>query len=270
MAARRLQEMEQAGVTEAGLKEASDACRLKLALADKEVQDAKAARVGLGIPITDAELDGLENSLAELRKIIGSKQQQLADKRASIRILCGSDPQGRIEELEEEAAALETDLTKEERGLAGLVLLEFVLNAEQQRLSRLVSEPLNKQIGPWLEEIRGKPTRLVLDEDGGRIAKIITMKGGSEEEIPFSEASSGLKGQIAFLLRLSLARSIAQQKRTRSFVILDDPLTETSPQRRPEMLRVLNQASEDLQILFVTCHDDVFARVPGQAHRVQL
>jgi uncharacterized protein YhaN len=49
-------------------------------------------------------------------------------------------------------------------------------------------------------------------------------------------------------------------------VVLDDPLTDTSPNRRPEMFRVLSQAAKEMQILFVTCHADALATLPGQAN----
>jgi uncharacterized protein YhaN len=261
--------MSAAGLGAQNLRTELDASRVALALADKELQDAQAARRELGVTISHAEVDGLEDNIGELTQSLSAKQQQLADKRASVRILCSNDPQGQVELLNEEIPVLEAELATEERKLGGLVLLELLLNAERLRLSRLLVEPLNQQVAPWLEEIRGRPTRLVVDENGGKIAGIVTRHGEREQDIPFSELSGGLKGQIALLVRLTLARTIAQQRRARGFVILDDPLTETSPQRRPEMLRVLSQAAQDLQILLITCHGDAFACVPGLAHRIQ-
>src|SRR5262249_46125543 len=108
------------------------------------------------------------------------------------------------------------------------------------------------------------------DPASSRITRIITDTASGSLELPFEDHSEGMKGQVSLLVRLTLARVIAQQTGAGHVVILDDPLTETSPDRRPEMFRVLQQAAEDLQILFVTCHDDVLMTLPGQPHLLEI
>jgi uncharacterized protein YhaN len=220
--------------------------------------------------VSAEELASLERNLRALEEEIQQKQSMLDDRQARLSVIAGADPQGRVEELEAKAADLDRKLAQEETRLAGLVLLDGLLTAERRRVSQLVSEPLNQRVSPWLSQIRGWPTQLVVEEKEGRIASIITERGGRKEELPFDELSEGAKEQVAFLVRLTLARLLANREGERHFVILDDPLTETSPKRRPEMFRILSQAAEDLQILFVTCHDDVLTTLPGEVkiHRL--
>ena len=127
----------------------------------------------------------------------------------------------------------------------------------------MIAKPLNERIAPWLRQIRGVPTELEIDADTSRITRIITERGGYRDDLPFEEHSEGLKGQVGLLVRLTLARLTAEQNGGQHFVVLDDPLTETSPFRRPEMFRILQQAAEHLQILLVTCHEDAVAMLPG-------
>ena len=64
-----------------------------------------------------------------------------------------------------------------------------------------------------------------------------------------------------------LARLAAQKLPSQRLpILLDDPLTQTDTIRREGLWRVLREASEHLQILFVTCHE---SQLPsGQAHHI--
>lgn len=236
---------------------------IAVARADDNVHRAKEQREAHGMPVTDEDLAGLDATNVNLRSRISEIQGDLQDFRAELRTRCGNDLQGCAEELEAQIQRAQRTLLGEERRLAAVLFLDFVLAAERKRVAKLVSEPLNQRISPWLTQIRGAQTEIVIDEADGRIATVITYRDGKPIELPFEELSSGLKGQLALLVRLTLAAAMARQKGSRDFVILDDPLTDTSPMRRPEMFNILRQASEDLQILFVTCHEDVAATLPG-------
>jgi uncharacterized protein YhaN len=244
--------------------------RVKLAGAQHDRQEAEAAVNALGPAVTDNELQALERNLNELEKQINDSQYRLAEDRSAVRTLCGADPQGESDRLKDELRELEPQLVQEERKLGALVLLHAVLGQEQRKLTQLLADPLNQQISPWLRQIRGVTTRVLFDPEGQRITKVVTDYGTHRDELPFEELSEGTKGEISLLVRLTLAREIARRNNGRNFVILDDPLTETSPDRRPEMFRVLQQAAQDLQIVFVTCHADVLATLPGQPHVVEL
>lgn len=230
--------------------------RLKVVQCQQAVDEARQARDALGPPIEDRELQSRRDQLADLSRQSQKSRDRLTDLRAELRTRLSRDLLGQKESLEADLLEQQTRLQDEERKLAALVLFHSLLDAERKRLAQLVSEPLNRRVGPWLQLIRGQPTRLVFDDQRGQITHLISGQSGREIELPFEEHSAGLKGQLGFLLRLELAKLLAEQSGQSHFVILDDPLTETSPVRRQQMFRVLQQASDHLQIMLVTCHRD--------------
>jgi hypothetical protein len=244
--------------------------RVALAGAEREHQQAQVAVATLGPAISDIELAALEKNVEALREEIEVIKRSLAHDRGEVRSRCLNDPQGQIDQLTSDIKQLERELADEERKLGALLLLDAILAEEQRKLTLLIAAPLNQQVGPWLRQIRGLDTTIEFDPQTSRITNVVTGAGTRSIPLPFAELSEGTKGQISLLVRLTLAREIARQNGGRYFVILDDPLTETSPDRRPEMFRVLQQAARDVQILFVTCHADVLATLPGQPNVLEL
>jgi uncharacterized protein YhaN len=267
---RRLSELSEDGLGDRQRAEDIHRLRIQLAAALGELTTAEQAVTALGPAIGEDEISALERNLEGLLQRVHEKQEALAADRREVCTICGEDPQGTIDQLRDEIAALDARLADHDRKLAALVLFQMVLAAERQCLARLIAAPLNDCISPWLKQLRGADSRLEFDPETSRITRIITDSDSGPIELPFDDHSEGMKGQVSLLVRLTLARVIAQQTGGRHVVILDDPLTETSPDRRPEMFRVLQQAAQDLQILFVTCHDDVLATLPGQSHILEL
>lgn len=239
-------------------------------LAREELRHCQAACDALGEPVTDADVELLQQRLKQLDEEHQSNRDQLVRARAELQTIAERDPQGQLDELEERRADLLARLERHERRLAAVVLLYELLQAERRRLSDLVAEPLNCRLRPWLTAIRGQPTSVLFNPQEGRITHLISQRSGREIRLPFAEHSAGLKDQLAFLLRLILARDLARHHGTRQFIALDDPLVHSSPARRPELFRILQQAAENLQILFVTCHEDELATLPSSAHVIEV
>lgn len=238
--------------------------------AGEELRQCQAACESLGAPVTDADIAHLRQRLKQLDDEHQANREQLVRARAELQAIAEKDPQGQLDELQERRADLLAKLEMHERRLAAVVMLHELLQAERRRLSNLVAEPLNRRLRPWLTAIRGQGTSVVFDPDEGRITHLISQRGGREIYLPFAEHSAGLKDQLAFLLRLILAQDLARHYGTRQFIALDDPLVHSSPTRRPELFRILQQAAENLQILFVTCHEDELALLPPSAHLIEV
>jgi DNA repair exonuclease SbcCD ATPase subunit len=254
------------GLTDDARRASVGQARINVAGAQQTLQEAKDRLAALGPRITDEELDGLRDGLERQKKNLAGKEIRLAELRTELKNRCSEDPQGTLDRLTGDLEELTAKLRQEERKLEALALLHKVLELQRQQLAKLISRPLNDRIGPWLQQIRGVPTEVAIDDATGKMTEVTTRRVGQSEILPFTELSEGTKEQIAFLVRLTLARVLAEQSKQRPFVVLDDPLTDTSPNRRPEMFRVLSQAAKDMQILFVTCHADSLATLPGQAN----
>ena len=75
---------------------------------------------------------------------------------------------------------------------------------------------------------------------------------------PFSTLSAGASEQLGLLARLSLAELLQQGG---GFpVLLDDPLVNTDERRFPFMVAALNEVSQRVQIVLLTCAPESYRR----------
>lgn len=225
------------------------------------------SRESLGAPVSDETLAHAAHEVELAQSELHRLQTELAERRVELRGHCEQDPQAELDRLDFEIETREAEIMRHEPRLRGIAVLDAALEAERHRLGRELSTPLNKFLSPWLSELRGKETHLEFDENGGRITGIRTGENGSTHILPFNSHSGGMQEQTALVLRLILARLAAQKLPSQRLpVVLDDPLTQTDTSRREGLWRVLREASEHLQILFVTCHETQLPN--GQAHHI--
>lgn len=237
--------------------------------------EAILARENLGAAMNEETLAHAAHDSEILRQELHRLETELAEeRRVELRGYCECDPQTEIEKLNFEIEAREAETLRHEARLRGLGVLQAALESERHRLGREVGAPLNQFLSPWLSELRGKETHLEFDENGGRIIGIRTTnaeagKNGSTQSLPFSSHSGGMQEQIALVLRLLLAGLAAQNLPSKRLpIVLDDPLTQTDTTRREGLWRVLEKAGENLQIIFVTCHETQLP--PLNAHHIDV
>ncbi len=224
-------------------------------------------REKLGDAVSDETVAHAVHEATRAREAQHRLETELAERRMELRGHCEQDPRTQLEELDYEIELRATELARHEARLRGMAVLGGAIEAQRHRLGRELGAPLNTYLSPWLSELRGKDTQLEFDENGGKIVGIRTGENGSTHILPFDSHSGGMQEQAALVLRLILAKLAAQNlPGQRLPLVLDDPLTQTDTLRREGLWRVLNEASENLQILFVTCHE---AQLPaGEAHHV--
>ena len=66
----------------------------------------------------------------------------------------------------------------------------------------------------------------------------------------FDSLSVGTREQIALLFRLSIAETL------KTFIVLDDQLTQSDGHRMAAMRDMLAAAAEHIQVMVLTCHPD--------------
>lgn len=226
-----------------------------LARARMNLGEAQLRRRDMGDSVSQWKLEDARRGAAALSEERGGLEKELIGKRRDLFHACGQDAGAEIERLRVEIEGLEGEVARHEARLRGLMLLDALLQAERARLSRDLAGPLNEQIGPWLSQLRGRETRLCFDEAGSRVESVMSREGEATLSLPFSEHSEGFKEQVAFALRLILARRIADHLPSKRLpILLDDPFTQSDSARRGGLGEVLREAAGALQILFVTCH----------------
>ena len=83
-------------------------------------------------------------------------------------------------------------------------------------------------------------------------------------ERKFDVLSVGTQEQIALLLRLSIAEVLE------AFIVLDDQLTQSDPERMTWMRDLLEAAASRIQVVVMTCHPEHYAVENGRRHVVDL
>lgn len=137
-----------------------------------------------------------------------------------------------------EAVSLLWRLTQEEYGAAHERLLTPVYQAAQ---------PLLRELWP--------AARLTLDHES---LKVRTVERGSAAE-SFGELSGGAREQLAVIVRVAMATVLAKDHASMP-LILDDILGWTDDERLRRMLRVIELAAREMQVILLTCHPTRFAR----------
>ena len=164
--------------------------------------------------------------------------------------------EGRFEELgEAEAEQLEATeaLARIEREARAAGLLARVVEDAYAESQRIFLAPVLKEAAPYLTKLRpGTEIRMTRDL---KLNKVV--RRGAEED--FGQLSGGTREQLSVIVRLSLARVLARDKRSLP-LILDDTMGWTDDARFLSMVQILRDASRDLQVILLTCHPWRFER----------
>jgi uncharacterized protein YhaN len=163
-----------------------------------------------------------------------------------------------LETLEEEIAAEEEALHREERQrdallLALEVLRDSVLAYQQEHVGRLAS----------LAEVTlvrltgGRYSRVILDGD---FHPTLAMEG---REVPLEALSRGARDAFYLALRAALARELAAREPLP--LLLDDPIAHFDEERRGVLLGFLEELAEEVQVILLT-HDRRVLNHVREAH----
>ena len=203
--------------------------------------------------------------MAELERAARDAQAAATSVRSELATAQGALSQVGGQSIEEQVIAAQEALTAIDRREHELevdygawkLLGDTLAEAEKEDAAHLgdalvkpVSERMKALTGGRYEEVGIGPQ---LDATGIRL-------GGDERS--FGDVSVGTREQIALLLRLSIAEALE------SFLILDDHLTQSDPERMAWIRDLLGQAAKNIQVVVMTCHRDAY--ITGNEHAVDL
>ena len=83
---------------------------------------------------------------------------------------------------------------------------------------------------------------------------------GCSTSAAVEQMSSGEREQIYFATRLALADVLATDER--QVVVLDDPLVDTDADRLSRVLELINERSDRLQFVILSCHPERYLGLP--------
>ncbi|WP_157967103.1 AAA family ATPase [Elioraea thermophila] len=245
-------------------RDADEALRQRLQRAEEDLlraareRDANPAPTAEEVAAAEAELHRCEAD----RKRIADEERRLAVDLAAaeteIRTLEAEGLDDRLAALAEECEQLERERRALERERDGLRLLDRILAEEEERAKAEWVAPVARAVGPWLAKVLGAEA---VEIDQG-LGVVTIRRSGRAERVEI--LSAGTQEQIAVLVRLAFADLLERQGKPAP-VILDDALVFSDDARIARMFDVLTEAAKTLQIILLTCREDLFRRLPAHA-----
>ena len=138
-----------------------------------------------------------------------------------------------------------------------LTLLCATLRQTIDRARATTLEPLTRRIAPLVSALL--PGAEVFCDEKFQVGAVT--RGTAQER--FELLSDGTREQIAVLARIALADLLLAAGRPAS-IVLDDALAFSDPERIERMFDILHRAAARMQIIVLTCRDDVFGRLGGR------
>ena len=166
---------------------------------------------------------------------------------------------GKINEKREQIEYLENQLETDRSRARGIKFLKKVLDARREERVRDVVQPLQEQTNRYFRRITGRDDRTVILNE--RLAPESMEVPEEDDPLAFDDRdehrvlSGGAREQLMLSLRIASARQISGEDEPR-FLILDDVLGDTDPDRYDRILDLLNDESEHLQIFLLTSNPD--------------
>jgi DNA repair exonuclease SbcCD ATPase subunit len=180
-------------------------------------------------------------------------------------LLGGEGPYSILCKIDEEIAALESDIHRETRRSEAIRLLRDTIARCRTDALNAVSQPAETLASEILSRIQGERLAGVVLSTGFEPRVRHTSAG--KDPVDMDSLSGGEQEQVHFAVRLALAEVLARDER--QLVVLDDVLTATDDTRLEGILHVLQDRSEQLQIVILTCHPKRYDRLAA-ALRIDL
>ena len=199
-----------------------------------------------------ADLETLRKQLDAAQETLTSTLGQVKEQEGRLAELASKAPYAALARAEEQLATLEERLSAEELRANAIRLLHDTVSQCRQEVIAAVAAPVEEAATRTLQRIAGpRLGRLRVGED---FVPAQIVPNAEADSVPISETSGGEQEQLHLAVRLALADLLAKDER--QLLVLDDVLTYTDTPRFARILRILEEAAQNLQLLILTCHPE--------------
>lgn len=245
------------------LRSAIDAARAEVSAQEKTVAELQEQRSDETLAQLEARIDRLEKAIRDRRDKRKSLEVQISGLKSHIEALEGSGLDEAIEQKERELEQLEARRRRLDREVQVLDLLRTTLQAAEREAKEKYLSPVLDRVRPYLRFLfPGADIRI--DEDL-HITGVVRDDGYEEA---FHHLSMGTQEQIAVLVRLAFAEMLVEQGRPAT-VVLDDALVFSDDRRIARMFDILTMAARNVQIIILTCREQLFEDLGGRPLSLQ-
>jgi DNA repair exonuclease SbcCD ATPase subunit len=195
------------------------------------------------------DADNREIKSIEMEKVEEGKLANLAAQ-GPYSVLCQS---------EEELASIEREIESEQARVDAIKLLHEMVRTYQTKIMAAISSPVEAAATRTLRRIAGGKLGCLRLGDSFEPSGVVPEV--SAQSVALDLLSGGEQEQISLATRLALAEVLARDER--QLVVLDDVLTATDTGRLARVMTILEEASERMQVLVLTCHPERYAGLEG-------
>lgn len=157
-----------------------------------------------------------------------------------------------LAKIEEEINTLEENLKREQLSANAIALLYNMVRECRERVVASISVPVEKTASRILKQIAGGRLGEIKFNENFVPSSVSPQLAG--DPVTINRVSGGEQEQIYLATRIALAEVFA--KDGKQLVVLDDVLAATDSGRLGRVLTVLEEASEQLQIVVLSCHPE--------------
>ncbi|MDA8049152.1 MAG: AAA family ATPase [Rhodospirillales bacterium] len=248
---------------DSGLQADIDAARSAVSLQERAVSGLEAERTDETLPQLDARIGRLGQAIHERREKRAKLKEEIAGLKSRVEVFEGAGLDEAIEQKGRELELCERESEDLEREVDVLTLLLDTLRAAERDAKERYLSPVLKRVQPYLQ-ILFPGAQIIIDEN--LQIKGILREAGYEEI--FDLLSMGTQEQIAVLVRLAFAKMLVEQGHPAT-VILDDALVFSDDRRMSRMFDILNMAARNIQLIILTCREQLFEGLGGRRLSLQ-
>ncbi len=194
----------------------------------------------------------LETKLEEFDRISNQALEEEKNAEGRLEQLASQGTYSNLALIEEEIASLKREKEAEELRVYSIKLIHDTLSKCRSQAISAVVGPVEKRATETLKRIAGRKLGGLNIGESFEPQQVIPELADSP--VPLDSVSGGEKEQIYFATRLALAEVLAKEER--QLAVFDDVLIFTDAGRFARVLNILEEASEKLQVLILTCHPE--------------
>ena len=240
-----------------------ETARAAVAAQEQAVSALEGLRTDETLPQLDARIERLDKAIRERRQKRESLNVLIAGLKSRIEALEGAGLDEAIEQKDRERERCAAECDRFEREAAILTLLLSTLrDAEHDAKERYLS-PVLKRVRPYLQLLF--PGADIAIDENLHITGVVREAGYEEA---FHHLSMGTQEQIAVLVRLAFAEMLVEQGHPAT-VVLDDALVFSDDRRMSRMFDILNMAARNVQVVVLTCREQLFEGLGGRQLTLQ-
>lgn len=253
------------GLTEAeeqtsdnGLEAGVTAARKALEDQEMTVSELEGQREDETLLQLEARISRLDTALQERRDKRSDLTEKVVGLQSHIEALEGAGLDEAIQQKEREVELADDQRQRYEREVAVLSLLLSTLRSAETEAKERYLSPVLKRVRPYLQLLF--PGAEIAIDENLHIVGVVRENGHQES---FEHLSMGTQEQIAVLVRLAFAEMLVEQGHPAT-VVLDDALVFSDDQRMGRMFDILNMVGRQVQIIVLTCREQLFEGIGGQ------